>query len=75
MATKCKIFYGEPQAVERMVNKWIKNVKPSPLRMESEESGIHLLHTHVLAFPSGREKPPDKLCIVFFYREVGKSFK
>ena len=75
MVVKCKIFYGTPQTVERRVNDWIKNVNPSPLKTEAKESGIQLLHTHVLAFPSGRENVKDKVCVVFFYKELGKSFK
>lgn len=74
MVVKCKIFYDTPKAVERLVNEWIKDAKPSPLRREAEESGIYLLHTHVLAFPSGRDGE-DKLCVAFFYEELDKSFK
>lgn len=72
MVVKCKVFYDTPRAIERLVNKWIKDAKPSPLRREAEESGVYLLHTHVLAFPSGSEwkdEYPDKLCVVFFYEE------
>ena len=75
MVVKCKIFYDTPKAVERLVNKWIKNVNPSPLRREAEESGIQLLHTHVLAFPSYKDHVEGKLCVVFFYKELSKSFK
>jgi hypothetical protein len=56
-----KIFSGVPETVERDVNEWIKNAKPTVLLEEvKKDKRLHVVHAHCVGLR-------EHLCIVIFY--------
>lgn len=61
---RVKIFEGLPSEVEKELNMWIRDAKPTVLREEATaEKRLLVHHAHCLGLG-------DKLCIVIFYEAV-----
>lgn len=58
---RVKIFSGLPSEVEKELNEWIRDAKPTVLREDAKREGRLLVHH---AHCVGLE---DKLCVVVFY--------
>jgi hypothetical protein len=58
---RVKVFYGLPSEVERELNEWIRDAKPTVLfEQAKQEKVVHVVHAHVVGLL-------DKLCIVVFF--------
>lgn len=58
---RVKVFCDLPDAVEKQVNEWIRDAKPTVLFEEAKrDKRIHVVHAHCVGLV-------DKLCIIIFY--------
>ena len=60
-AMRVKIFYGLPSEVERELNMWIRDARPTVLLEEAKKlKSPHVVHAHCVGLG-------NKLCIIVFY--------
>lgn len=58
---RVKIFSGSPAEVEKEMNEWIRDAKPTVLFEEAKrDKRIHVVHAHCVGLV-------HRLCIVVFY--------
>jgi len=58
---RVKIFSGSPGEVEKELNEWIRDAKPTVLREEAKaEKRLLVVHAHCVGLA-------DRLCVVVFY--------
>lgn len=58
---RVKVFSGVPAEVERKINEWIKDAKPTVLLEEAKrDKRLHVVHAHCVGLR-------EHLCIVVFY--------
>lgn len=58
---RVKVFSGLPKDVEKDLNEWIRDAKPTVLLEEAKrENRLHVVHAHCVGLL-------DKLCIIVFY--------